>query len=75
MGKIQIPEGNPITHNLFKQEYGDEPFKEIEETLVENKQEMDHLRQELKEMKRYIISKDSIHHISKPVLIVNKNFI
>ena len=55
MGKIQIPEGNPTTHNVFKQEYGDEPFKEIEETLMENKQEMDHLRQELKEMKRYII--------------------
>ena len=63
MEKIQIPEENPTTYNLFKQELGDDPFKEMEETLKENKQEMDHLRQQFNEMKRYIISKDSIHHI------------
>ena len=65
MEKIQIPEKNPTTYNVFKQELEDDPFKEMEETLKENKQEMDHLRQQFNEMKRYIISKDSIHHISE----------
>ena len=65
MEKIQISEENPTTYTLLKQELGEEPFNEMEETLKDNKKEMDHLRQELNEMRRYIISKDSIHNISE----------
>ena len=65
MEKIQIPEENPTTYNLFKQELGDDPFKEMEETLKENKQEMDHLRQQFNEMKRYLVFKGTLRfHIN-----------
>ena len=65
MEKIQISEESPATYNLFEQELGDETYKENEETLKENKQEMDLLRQEFNEMKRYIMSKNSIDHTSE----------
>ena len=65
MEKIQISEESPTTYNLFEQELGDETYKEMEETLKENKQEMDLLRQEFNEMKRYIMSKNSIEHTSE----------
>ena len=65
MEKIQISEESQTAYNLFEQELGDETYKEMEETLKENKQEMDLLRQEFNEMKRYIMSKNSIDHISE----------
>ena len=65
MEKIQISEESPTTYNLFEQELGDETYKEMEETLKENKQEIDLLRQEFNEMKRYIMSKNSIDHTSE----------
>ena len=65
MEKIQISEESPTTYNLFEQELGDETYKEMEETLKENKQEMDLMRQEFNEMKRYIMSKNSIDHTSE----------
>ena len=65
MEKIQISEESPTTYNLFEQELGDETYKEMEETLKENKQEMDLLRQEFNEMKRYIMSTNSIDHNSE----------